>query len=409
MTWKKVSLGSVASIFNGKTPSKSEKRPIGKPILKIKDVGANSEFRGTFDSFVDDDFYASHSSKSIELSDTLILNAAHNASYVGSKSFKACSSVVGVIPTGEWLVVRPKSDVLNPKFAHYWITSPSTKFSMGLMVKGIHLYPKDVARLEIPLPPLEEQRRIAAILDKADAIRRKREQAIALTDDLLRSTFLDMFGDPVTNPKGWDMGKISDLVVSASGGWSAKGEASTANSSEFGVLKISAITSGTYRPIENKVVKDLDPSRHLVIPQVGDLLFSRANTRELVAATCIVDEFHSNLFLPDKLWRLNLNSSNATAPFLNSVLKEGSYRKELCKKASGTSGSMLNISKAKLFDHSIYLPPLALQRQFQVTYNHLTQLQKRQQEQLATSKALFQSLSQRAFKGELTAKDLEAA
>lgn len=76
----------------------------------------------------------------------------------------------------------------------------------GATVKGITL---DVLReLEIPLPPLEEQKRIAAILDKADAIRRKRQQAIDLTDQLLRSVFLDMFGDPVTNPKGWDVVKL---------------------------------------------------------------------------------------------------------------------------------------------------------------------------------------------------------
>ena len=58
-----------------------------------------------------------------------------------------------------------------------------------------------IEELEISLPPLEEQKRIAAILDKADALRRKRQQAIDLTDQLLRSVFLDMFGDPVTNPK----------------------------------------------------------------------------------------------------------------------------------------------------------------------------------------------------------------
>ena len=57
--------------------------------------------------------------------------------------------------------------------------------------------------LKVPLPPVEEQKRIAAILDKADAIRRKRRQAIQLADEFLRSVFLDMFGDPVSNPKGW--------------------------------------------------------------------------------------------------------------------------------------------------------------------------------------------------------------
>lgn len=72
--------------------------------------------------------------------------------------------------------------------------------------------------LSIPLPPLPEQRRIADILDKADAIRRKRKEAIALTEELLRSTFLEMFGDPVTNPKGWPVKPLGELVDIIGGG-----------------------------------------------------------------------------------------------------------------------------------------------------------------------------------------------
>ncbi|EWC41666.1 restriction endonuclease subunit S [Stutzerimonas stutzeri] len=68
-----------------------------------------------------------------------------------------------------------------------------------------HITKGKLEAVEIPLPPLPEQKRIAAILDKADAIRRKRQQAIQLADDFLRAVFLDMFGDPVTNPKGWDL------------------------------------------------------------------------------------------------------------------------------------------------------------------------------------------------------------
>ncbi|NEO67620.1 MAG: restriction endonuclease subunit S, partial [Moorea sp. SIO4G2] len=72
--------------------------------------------------------------------------------------------------------------------------------------------------LPVPLPPLEEQKRIAAILDKADSIRRKRKDAIALTEELLRSTFLDMFGDPVTNPKGWEKKPLGSLCRIVRGG-----------------------------------------------------------------------------------------------------------------------------------------------------------------------------------------------
>jgi len=72
---------------------------------------------------------------------------------------------------------------------------------------------KYLKRAEIPLPPLEEQRRIAAILDKADAIRKKRKKAIELTETFLRSVFLDMFGDPVTNPKGWNPVKLQNVCT----------------------------------------------------------------------------------------------------------------------------------------------------------------------------------------------------
>ncbi|EIU1653486.1 restriction endonuclease subunit S [Pseudomonas aeruginosa] len=76
----------------------------------------------------------------------------------------------------------------------------------------------DLKEFQIPLPPLPEQKRIAAILDKADAIRRKRQQAIQLADDFLRAVFLDMFGDPVTNPKGWPLKRFGEIGTWSSGG-----------------------------------------------------------------------------------------------------------------------------------------------------------------------------------------------
>jgi type I restriction enzyme S subunit len=69
-----------------------------------------------------------------------------------------------------------------------------------------------VREIEIPLPPIDEQRRIADILDRADAIRRKRQEAMRLTEELLRSAFLEMFGDPVTNPKGWEVKPLQKVV-----------------------------------------------------------------------------------------------------------------------------------------------------------------------------------------------------
>ena len=75
-----------------------------------------------------------------------------------------------------------------------------------------HLSVKDINNIEIPLPPLEEQRRIAAILDQADALCQKRQQSLEKLDQLLQATFIEMFGDPVSNPKGWELNKFDDVI-----------------------------------------------------------------------------------------------------------------------------------------------------------------------------------------------------
>ena len=259
----------------------------------------------------------------------------------------------------------------------------------------------DAYEKQLYVPALDEQRRIAAILDKADAIRRKREQALNLADDLLKSTFLEMFGNPATNERDWVEGSIDDCLKGVVGGWSAKGEARPAGSDEMGVLKISAVTSGEYLPQENKVVETIPNGKRVVIPQLGDLLFSRANTRELVAATCIVTDAPENVFLPDKLWRLEPEPEVAEATFLKFVLSHPEYREGLCARATGTSGSMLNISKAKLLSHPIPVPDIDVQRRFTKIWQSVQSSSKTHRIALGRSEMLFASLSQRAFRGEL--------
>ncbi|SRR5579872_445094 len=212
--WTRVPLAEIAEVFNGKTPSKAEQRNHGHPVLKIKDVSDVGEFRGSFDSFVDPDLAHAYQAKRLRAGDTLILNAAHNADYVGSKTYRVQPPVIGALATGEWLVIRPAKAHLDPDFAFHWVNSTEAHRAIRDLVKGIHLYPKDVARLRIPLPPLPEQRRIAEILDKADALRTKRRDALAQFDMLTQSIFLEMFGDPVINPRGFPiafMGEVCDV------------------------------------------------------------------------------------------------------------------------------------------------------------------------------------------------------
>ena len=203
-------IDEVAVVFNGKTPSKSEQRGSGHPVLKIKDVDALGRFRGTFSGHVGAELAQKHVTQKLAGGETLVLNAAHSDTHVASKTFYADQEVAGSLATGEWLIVRWRTDTVDSRFGNHWINTPDTRFRIRRLVNGIHLYPKDVARLQIPLPPLAEQKRIAGILDAADALRAKRREALAQLDTLLQSTFLDMFGDPVTNPMGWRVGRLED-------------------------------------------------------------------------------------------------------------------------------------------------------------------------------------------------------
>ncbi|TRU28697.1 MAG: restriction endonuclease subunit S [Microcystis aeruginosa Ma_SC_T_19800800_S464] len=118
------------------------------------------------------------------------------------------------LASSEWIVFRDES--FYPDYLRHALTSDSFHSRFMQTVAGVggsllRARPDGVKKIKIPLPPLEEQRRIAAILDKADGVRRKRKEAIRLTEELLKSTFLEMFGDPVTNPKGWEIAKLGDF------------------------------------------------------------------------------------------------------------------------------------------------------------------------------------------------------
>ncbi|MDQ8953745.1 restriction endonuclease subunit S [Acinetobacter rudis] len=254
--------------------------------------------------------------------------------------------------------------------------------------------------LEVPLPPLAEQRRIAAILDQADELKQKRQQAIEKLDQLLQATFIDMFGDPVRNPKGWDLVKVGEVVDEFIGGKNI--ECPDESDSIYKILKVSAVTSKVYKPNESKFVPNTFEPNPLAIVEKGDLLFSRANTTELVAATAYVWETPENIVLPDKLWKFSISDeSKINKLYLWDLFKNLEFRSELSKLSSGTSGSMKNISKGKLNEFKMPLPPKELQDKFAEFSTKLWGEIKTFQQSSDSLDSLFKSLQNQAFSGTL--------
>jgi type I restriction enzyme, S subunit len=400
--WDTKPLSDVSSVFNGKTPAKTEQREFGHPVLKIKDVTENGGFRGRFESFVDPEFAKQFSVAKIAAGDTLILNAAHNAAYVASKTYQAEARTAGAIATGEWLIIRADKNALNPDYLNHWINNSGTRGALHRLVKGIHLYPKDVAQLRIPLPSLAEQRTIAAILNQANALRAIRRATVTNLETLKRSVFLDMFGEPGENPRRWPVVPVADYVQDFQGGKSMEAESGDHVVTRNRVLKISAVTGGKFLGDESKPIPDTyrPPSAHFV--QAGDLLFSRANTTDLVGAVAYVESSPPNLLLPDKLWRFVWRRPATVEPlFVWALFQTAAIRREIGRRATGTSGSMKNISQAKVLGIRTIVPPLALQHEFSQRLQVIERLRRSQIASHLALDSLFAELQHRAFRGEL--------
>jgi|SRR6476469_1975940 len=256
--------------------------------------------------------------------------------------------------------------------------------------------------LVIPLPPLEEQKRIAEILDRAEELRSKRREAIAQLDTLTQAIFLEMFGDPVTNLKGWKRLPFAQLLTNIDSGWSPVCLDRPVYGEEWGVLKLGAVTWCEYNPTENKALPlGVEPNPALEV-KTGDLLFTRKNTYELVGACAIVRETPPRLLMPDLIFRFRLRADAAVNPyFLHQLLIYPTKRRNIQKLAGGSASSMPNISKAKLQTTLIEVPPLNLQQEFADRVEAVEKLKAAHRASLSELDALFGSLQHRAFRGEL--------
>jgi type I restriction enzyme S subunit len=256
--------------------------------------------------------------------------------------------------------------------------------------------------LKIPVLDYSEQYNIANLLAKAELLITQRRESVDILDEFFKSAFNEMFGNPIKNEKNWRIEKFSSCLSDILAGSSSTNKISEneIDNKPAHILKVSAVTSGRFNPNEFKSITWSQLGPTLISPQEGDLLFSRANTRELVGATCVVYKNYHELYLPDKIWILLVNSE-VTVHYIHYLFQNTSFKKILTKNATGTSGSMLNISMDKLRSQKIPIPPIELQKEFSSIIIKGELVRRDLIKSLAHFQNLYDSLSQQAFKGEL--------
>lgn len=288
------------------------------------------------------------------------------------------------------------SDQVNPNYLMRWFQyRPPSYLIPNDSYPSIRL--SEISNIKIPLPPIAEQRRIAKILDKADEIRRKRQQAIKLTEELGRSLFLDMFGDPVTNPKGWKIVKMNNIVRETQYGTSQKSNSETKG---IPVLRMNNITYKGDVDLNNiKWCEIAENEKEKYTVKKGDLLFNRTNSPELVGKTSVWNKSEKYAFA-GYLIRVRFDKTQANSEYVSGYLNSEYGKKYLLEKAK-PSINMSNFSASEFLKIPIPLPPIELQNKFKSIKESIQQKNNNLELFASESENLFNSLLQRAFKGEL--------
>ena len=293
----------------------------------------------------------------------------------------------------------PRFDLVSPDFLFWWLKAQEKHVqNKGRGATFKEVSKKIVEDLQIPLPPLAEQKRIAGILDAADAVRAKRREALAQIDTLIQSTFLDMFGDPVTNPKGWEVRELKETK-------------SRVQIGPFGLLlhKEDYILDGV--PLVNPmhivsgqvhVGKEQTVSEEKAATlsnyrlQTGDVVMGR---RGEMGRCAIVSDTEAGMLCGTGSLFVRPHPDELSSLFLARTFSSESMKRLLERLSQGVT--MPNLNRTMIEGLKVGLPPLDLQHRFAGIVQSVEQQKAIQRAHLAELETLFASLQSRAFRGDL--------
>lgn len=284
--------------------------------------------------------------------------------------------------TNEAIATFPPSERLNLAFAYYalplYVVQNASENIYGAKLLNQEL----IKAASVAVPSIREQQAIATFLDretaKIDALVAEQEKLIALLQEKrqavishavtkgldpnvpMKDSGVDWLG---AVPGHWEVKRIKHLVASLEQGWSPQCEGFPVQSDdEWGILKVGCVNGGVFRPEENKTLPpELEPVPALGLA-AGDLLISRANTRELVGGAAVALKDYPKLMLCDKLYRLRFQPNVCEPTFLALYLGTPQIRGQIELAATGASSSMLNIGQSTILELDVAMPPVDEQR-----------------------------------------------
>ena len=296
----------------------------------------------------------------------------------------------------ELVPLLPDPKRLDRSYLFHWIRRYQVTDALMARNTGARMPRADMSVLlgmSLPLPPLDEQRRIVGLLDRAAEIRRRADAARGRARAIIPALFLDTFGDPATNPKGWPVVTVGDLLESAAYGTSQK-----ANDSGEGIPMIrmgNVTTGGQLDTIDLKHIAISGPEREKAELLEGDLLFNRTNNKELVGKTGLWDG-RFEAVAASYFIRLRVKRDLSSPSYLWSFFNTRYMKRALFDTARGAIGQA-NINAKELRAFRVAAPPLDLQAAFADQTQRLEALARHLDAAAAKAEAMAAGLSAEVF------------
>ncbi|MEZ9156417.1 restriction endonuclease subunit S [Vibrio sp. 10N.286.52.E2] len=387
MSWPTVKLSELCEINIGKTPARANNSYWGEgyPWLSIADMSQGRNL-----------FFTKEEITSLAVNETKIKLVKKGTVLF---SFKLSIGKLGIATrdlfTNEAIAALPIKDKsrLCEEYLIYAMSQIDAVGKTDRAVMGATLNKKKLAELEIPLPPLAEQKRIAVILDKADAIRQKRKQAIDLADEFLRSVFLDMFGDPVTNPKRWEVKPLKSFAKITTGNTPPRKEPENYGTDIEWIKSDNINTPNHFLTTSTEGLSSKGAEKGRVVSSGSVLMTCIAGSLSCIGNIAIADR---NVAFNQQINAIQPTIS-ANTDYLYGLMLVS--KKKLQDNSTNSMKGM--ISKGTLEGIEFPCPPMEKQAEFSSFFkSYLAQLEKLKSSE-HKAKELLSSASQKAFAGEL--------
>lgn len=309
----------------------------------------------------------------------------------------ACPDFSGICST-DIIPILPGS-IADRRYIAYFLRQPSMVEQATSLATGANLprlRPHDLVRFQIPLPPLETQHKIAAVLDKAQELIDLRKAQIEKLDEFLRSVFLDMFGDPVTNPKGWEEARFKEVAKIKIGPFDSLLHAEDYMKGGIPLINPSHIVKRKIKPDENLTVSPAKMNE-LKAYQMheGDIVLGRRGEM----GRCAVVTIAENDYLCGTGSMLISPTQKINPTFIVDLISSASFRTVLENAAQGIT--MKNLNSNILENIKIIVPSMKLQKHYVFVVEKTEQQKNLMQQSLTEMENNFNGLMQRAFRGEL--------